>query len=77
MTSKVTDYETIDRYMKYLQILASEVSMLYVNITLDVVAVINAYRYLWNNYVIFNTVVIHLRDFNFMKENFKLNLFFE
>ena len=77
MTSKVTDYETIDRYMKYLQILASEVGMLYVNITLDVVAVINAYRYLWNNYVIFNTVVIHLCDFNFMKENFKLNLFFE
>ena len=77
MTSKVTDYETIDRYMKYLQILASEVGMLYVNITLDVVAVINAYRYLWNNYVIFNTVVIHLHDFNFMKENFKLNLFFE
>ena len=41
--------------MEYLQTLASEAGMPYVNITLDVGAVINAYKYLWNNSGIFNT----------------------
>ena len=50
ITSKVTDYETIHKYMEYLQTLASEVGMPYVNITLDVGAAINACKYLWNNY---------------------------
>ena len=74
ITSKVTDYETIHKYMEYLQTLASEVGMPYMNIMLDVGAAINAYNYLWNNYDIFNIVVIHLGDFNFMKENFEVNL---
>ena len=77
ITSKLTDYETIHKYMKYLATLASEVRMPYVNVTPDVGAAINAYRYLWNNYDIFNTVVIHLGDFHFMKENFKVNLLLE
>ena len=75
ITSKVTDYETIHKYMEYLQTLASEVGMPYVNITLDVGAAINACKYLWNNYDIFNTVVIHLGDFHLMKDNFKVIFF--
>ena len=77
ITSKVTDYETVHKYMEYLQTLVSEVGMSYVNITLDVGAAINAYKYLWNNDGIFNTAVNHLGNFHFMKENFKVNLFLE
>ena len=74
ITSKVTDYETIHKYMEYLQTLASEVGMPYVNTMLDVGATINAHKYLWNSYDIFDIVVIHLGDFHFMKENFEINL---
>ena len=77
ITSKVTDYETIHKYMEYLQPLASEVGMPYVNITLDAGAAINAYKYFWNNHYIFNTVIILLGDFHLMKENFKVNFFLE
>ena len=42
ITFKVTDYETIHKYMEYLQTLASEVGMPYVNMKLDVGAAINA-----------------------------------
>ena len=63
VTSKITDYETIHKYVEYLKTLASEVGMPYVNIMLHVGAAINAYKYLWNNYDIFNFVVIHLGDF--------------
>ena len=70
ITSKVTDYETIHKYMEYLQTLTSEVGMSYVNMTLDVFTAISAYKYFWNNYDIFNTVVIHLGEFHFKKEYF-------
>lgn len=43
LNSKVTDYQTIQRYMKYLQGLAEQFNMPYVNITLDVGAAINTY----------------------------------
>ena len=45
---------------EYLQTLATKVDMPHVNIMLDVGAAINVYKYLWNNYDIFNTVVIQL-----------------
>ena len=51
--------------------------MPYVNIILDVGAGINAYKYLWNHYDIFNRVVIYLAGCPFMKENFKVNLSLE
>ena len=63
--------------MEYLQPLANEVGMPYVNITLDAGAAISAYKYFWNNYYIFNTVIILPGDFHLMKENFKVNFFFE
>ena len=71
----MTDYETIHKYMELLQTLAYEVGIPYVNIKLDVSAAINAYKFMWKNYNIFNTVVIQLDDFHFMKENFKVNSF--
>ena len=63
--------------MEYLQALASKVGMPYVNITPDDGGAINPYKYLWNNYDIFNTMVIHLGDFHLMKVIFKVNLFLE
>ena len=70
--SKVTDYSTIFQYMSYLQGLASDVNMPYVNITLDVGAAINAFKLIWNYEEVFKNIVIHLGDFHFMKENFKV-----
>ena len=46
--------------------------MEYVNITLDIGAAINAYKVLWSYPNIFKNIVIHLGDFHFMKENFKV-----
>ena len=44
--------------------------MPYVNITLDLGAVMPAYQVVWNYPNIFSTVIIHLGDFHFMKEAF-------
>ena len=46
ITSKVTDFETISNYITYLKSLASECNMPYVNITLDVGAAINAFKFI-------------------------------
>ena len=72
ITSKVTDYTTISKFMSYLQSLAASVFMPYVNITLDVGAAINAFKFLWSKVDWLNNVVIHLGDFHFMKENFQV-----
>ena len=40
--SKITDFKTICKYLKYLQGLAADVNMLFANATLDVGAAINA-----------------------------------
>ena len=72
LNSKVTDYKTIQRYMKYLQSLAEQVNMPSVNITLDVGAAINAYLVIWNNPVLFKNIIIHLGSFHFLKENFQV-----
>ena len=73
INSKVTDFETIVTYMEYLQTLASQVNMQYVNITLDVGAAMNAFKTVWNHPLKFNNIVIHLGDFHFMKENFQVS----
>lgn len=75
LNSKVTDYQTIQRYMHYLQSLAEQVNMALVNITLDVGAAINAYLVLWNNPVVFKNIIIHLGSFHFLKENFQVLTF--
>ena len=75
LNSKVTDYQTIQRYMHYLQSLAEQVNMALVNITLDVGAAINAYLVLWNSPVVFKNIIIHLGSFHFLKENFQVLTF--
>ena len=72
ITTKVTDFKTMYYYMTYLQQLANDDNMPHVNIILDVAAAINTYKLLWNYPVSFRNVVIHLGDFHFMKENFKV-----
>ena len=70
INSKVTDFNTINQYLMYMQKLADEANMPYVNVSLDVGAAINAFKFVWNFPVRFNNVVIHLGDFHFIKENF-------
>ncbi|XP_066931362.1 uncharacterized protein [Clytia hemisphaerica] len=72
ITTKVTEFTTISKYMTYLQSLAASVNMPYTNITLDVGAAINAFKFLWSNQDSLSNVVIHLGDFHFMKENFQV-----
>uniref|UniRef100_A0A7M5WJJ7 Uncharacterized protein n=1 Tax=Clytia hemisphaerica TaxID=252671 RepID=A0A7M5WJJ7_9CNID len=60
------------KYTSYLQSLASSVDMPYVNITLDVGAALNAFKFLWSNQNTLKNVFIHLGDFHFMKENFQV-----
>ena len=68
--SKVTDLKTICKYLKYLQGLAADVNMPFVNVTLDAGVVIIAYRVIWNYPEQFANVLLHFKDFHFMKENF-------
>ena len=70
--AKVTEYSTIQRYMRYLQSLAVNVNMPYVNITLDVGAAMNAYSVIWNAPELYDRIVIHLGGFHFLKENFQV-----
>ena len=72
VNSKVTKFDTIYPYFEYLQQLAAEANMPYVNITLDVVAAMSSFKLLWNYPEKFGNVIIHLGDFHFIKENFSL-----
>ena len=74
ITSKVTDFHTIQKYLSYLQNLARSVNMTYVNITLDVGAAINAYKTIWNYPVEYANIIIHLGSFHFIKEYFQVKL---
>ena len=67
ITSKVTEFPTIHKYLSYLQSLANSVNMLYVNVTLA----INA-RQSGTILVFIKMVIIHLGSFHFLKENFKV-----
>ena len=74
INSKVTDFSTIFAYFDYLQKLAADVNMPYVNITLDVGAAVNAYKALWSQPSQYKNIVIQPGDFHFMKENFKVRI---
>ena len=67
--------KTILNYMQYLQKLAEEVNMPYININLDTGAAINAFKVLLNRKEEFKNVVIHLGHFHFMKETFQTSFF--
>ena len=70
INSKVAELDTIYCYFEYLQQLAAEANMPYVNITLDVGAAMSVLKLLWNYPEKFGNVIIHLGDFHFIKENF-------
>ena len=72
LTTKITDPNTIYTYMEYFQNLTESMHMEYTNITLDIGAAINAYKFLWGNLEQFSNVVIHIGDFHYLKENFKV-----
>ncbi len=66
INGKVTNFNTISHYLCYLQQLASEVNMPYVNVTLDVGAAMNAFKLIWNFPDQFANVIIHCEDFHFI-----------
>ena len=67
INSEVTEFDIIHRYFEYLQQLAAEANIPYVNITLDVGATMSAFKLLWNYPEKFGNVIIH-----FIKESFSL-----
>ena len=76
IVSKVSEFKTIESYFEYLETLSKQCNMPYTNITLDVGAAINAFKFLWSNQTRFRNIVIHLGDFHFMKENFQVSTAF-
>ena len=69
---KVTDASTIIAYMKFLESQAKQMNLQYCNITLDVGAAMNAFLVKWQREEEFKNIIIHLGDFHFLKENFKV-----
>ena len=59
--------------MKYLQNLANDVNIPYVNIALDCGAAVNAFKMKCSQQETFQNIVIHLGDFHFMKGNFQVS----
>ena len=72
LAKKLTNPNTIYTYMEYFQKLSKAMHMKYVN--MDIGAAMNAYKLLWGNLEQCSNVVIHIRDFHYLKENFKLIL---
>ena len=70
LNSPITEFGTVYKLFETLQSQARKVNMPYVNITLDVGVAINAYKVLWNFPSKFKNIVIHLRDFHYIKEAF-------
>lgn len=75
INSKVTSADTIEKYFNYFTSLANTCNMPYVNITLDVGAAINAFKFQWSNWDEYKHIFIHLGTFHFMKENFQVDIF--
>ena len=59
--------------MKYLQNLADDVIMPYVNITVDCGAIVNVFKTKWSQQETLKNIVIHLGDFHFIKGNFHVS----
>ena len=75
ITSKVNEFTTIETYLEYLEKLSLSCNMPFVNITLDVGAAMNAFKFVWSNPIRFKNVVIYLGDFHFIKENFQVSCY--
>ena len=57
--SKVMEFTTIEAFLEYLEKLSMSCNMLFVNITLDVGAAMNACKFIWSNPERFKNVAIH------------------
>ena len=73
IASKVVKFTTTETYLEHLGKLCLSCNMPFVNITLDVGAAMNAYKFVWSNPERFKNIVIQLGDFHFIKENFQLS----
>ena len=67
--SKVMEFTTVETYVEYLENLSMSCNMPFVNITLNVGAVMNPYKFVGGNPETFKNVVTHLGDFHFFKES--------
>ena len=74
LSTKATDPNTIYTYMEHFLKLSKAMHMKYVNITLDIGAAMNAYKFLWGKLEKFSNVVIYIGDFQYLKEDFKVIL---
>ena len=72
LNSPVTEFATIFEYLTYMQSLAKNVNMPYVNVFLDVGAAMNAYNLVRNYPDKFSNVLVYLGNFHFMKEIFNV-----
>ena len=59
ISSKVTDFSTIFKYLSRLQKLSADVNMPYMNVILDIGAAMNAYKMMWNYPHKFANCVVH------------------
>ena len=63
IVSRVMEFTTIEMYLEHLEKLSMSCNVAFVNITLDVGAAANVYKFVWSNPERFKNVVIHLGDF--------------
>ena len=70
--ASITDFSTMYKLFEILLLRAEKNNMSYVNLTLDAGAYVSAYRVLTNYPEKFAKIVLHLRDFHFMKESFTI-----
>ena len=73
LTTKITEYSTIKKYLDYMKKLTTEVNMPYVSLTLDVGAAMNTWKLIWNYPELYSNVLIHLGDFHYLEENFAIS----
>ena len=73
ITTNITQFATIQKYLTYLQSMAAIVNMSYVNVTLDIGAAINTYKTIWPLPNQYHNIMIYLGSFHFLKENFQVS----
>ena len=73
ITTNITQFATIQKYLTYLQSMAASVNMSYVNVTLDIGAAINTYKTIWPLPNQYHNIMIYLDSFHFLKENFQVS----
>ena len=67
VTTKITDPNTICTYMEYFKKFSKATFQEYVNITLHIAVIMNAYL-IWRNFQQFFNLLIHFSDFLYLKK---------